>query len=432
MAYEIESLKKIRYYVEPNGSYATNNEANIATQFTTVKAVEATAEVNTEQLTNETMMQRIDAQYANINARKRCNLSLTSYLNGTSQVVSKSVSPATTYALPNILATIMGAVTYSNGTGLRAASATGLYSLDSASTFKPGTAIGMYNSTYNRLECARVQRYDSTANAVTTSLALSFTPASGATVYGGSTCYLTQDPNKSLQFYVEGVNPQDKYVLMGLQGGISFKFDIGALSTVTFDLKNGANWVTSSDTSTALSPANYSDAMPPPFVNGLVYAQIANSGSTGTRDTLSTLDCFSFEITPAIDYLDVTTEGGTNNILRKRRNRTVPIVAGKFVTYETGLVARNFMAIRDNNYSLSKISGSNFLDIGLQVGTEAGNTVFLSMPQCQVVNVQRVDAGGLAGVEVSFEAHESDVAIPAGSDLDNTDLAKSAFSIHFL
>lgn len=437
MSYEIDQLKRIRLYVEPNGSYAIDNQANLATAFQDIKATDAKATLNLEQLENATMMQRLDGKLPMVNARRRSELTLTSYLNGTGTAAGLSTAPITS-SLSNLLSTIMGGVNYVTGTGVQTVSGPngGMYKVDSAVSFKPGSAFGLLNTTTNRLECVRVQAMNQNNNTITASLGQTFTPVSGAVMYGGTTIYLTQDPNKSLQFYVEGVNNYDKWNLLGLQGSIGLKTEIGALPTIDFNLK-GASWISASATNatTALNEAVYSDATPPPFVDGLVYVGLVNSSSTTGRGAMVPVDCPAFEFTPAIDYIDVESERGVNNIVRKRRKRAAPIGSGKFTIYETGgNEALTYQQIRENLYSgaTSLISGSQWLEIGFQVGTTAGNVVFLSMPQCQITDVQRTATGDFATVEVSFNCHESIMTVPSGSTSAMQDLARSAFTISLL
>jgi hypothetical protein len=438
MGYEIDALKRLRVYVEPNGSYAIDNQANLgtATTFQDIKVTDATAELKLEQLDNETMMQRIDGKLPMVNARRRSALTFTSYLNGTGTAAGKSVVPLTS-SLQNVLSTIMGGINYMSGTGIQsvAGAAGGFYKVDAASQFKAGSAFGLLNSTTNRLECVRVASTNTSNNTITASLGQTFLPVSGATMYGGSTIYLTQDPNKSLQAYVEGVNDYDKWNLLGLQGGFGLKTEIGTLPTIDFKLE-GASWISASAANGAvtLAEATYSDATPPPFVDGLIYVNLAPNDTTTTRVALAPVDCPAFEFTPSIAYTDVLSERGVNNIVRKRRNRTAPIGSGKFTIYETGVGTESivYQQIRENIYNSSAqlISGSQWLEIGFQVGTTAGNVVFISMPQCQITDVKRVGTNDLATVEVSFNCHESRVTTPTATNV--TDLARSAFTINLL
>lgn len=428
MSFEIEKIKRIRFYKEAPGSYAVDNQANVDTQFQDIKMSEASMELNAELLENEAMMQRLDRKLPKVLARRRSKFSFTTYLNGTNQPVSNSVTP-TSSALPDLVSVVMGGNFKSNGTGLVSNPTAGFFKVDNASTFLPGTAIGVLNSTNNRLECVRVMSANTSSNHLTTSVGLSALASSGSVVYGGTTCYLTQDPSSSLQFYVEGQNFTDKYNLLGLQGGMKIKTELGALPQLSFDLE-GASWVTGSATN-ELVVADYVDATPPPLVDGIFYAAVSVTNNTMVRSNLPVIDVASIELTPTIAYVDVTTEMGVNNILRKRRNRTAPVMTGKFTTYVTDAdLIQALMEIRDNIFygGTNKILNQQQMDIGLQIGTQPGNTVFISMPQCQLTNVQRIDVGGIAGYEVSFDVLESEVADGSA----NMDLAKSAFSIHFM
>lgn len=447
MSYEIESLKRIRYSIEPAGSYAQDRTNDLPTNFKDIKVSEASMEVNKEMIENATMMQRLDKYLAKIPSRKRCSLSLTSYLNGSGTAVTGSNS----YAFgdnPNvdILEAIMGAKATTYGGGLVAAGSgftAGRFQMDVAS-FIAGTVFGIVNTTNNQMECFRVDRASTNFFHVTASVGASgWTPASGSVVYGGVTCYLRQDPDTSLQFLVEGADADNKFTLMGLQGGFGLSTPIGELATINYSLENGANWVTGSLTAGALEQACYDDAVPPPFVDGLVYVGTRLSGSSLVGSMVK-IDTNSIELTPNISYIDVTSEKGVNNIVRKRRNRSVPVLSGKFVIYFNDSGAElnaggpfEWFATQDNIALYAAECTGAAICLGLQIGTQPGNTTFMFVPKMQVTNVQRVDAGGLAGLEISFDAMEDDLSDPAVTgnptlDASLADLAKSAFTISFL
>lgn len=425
--FAVEKIKRVRVYVEPNGSYAVDNQANVATAFSDIKTKEFSMDLTAELLENDAMMQRLDRKLPKVLARRRSKASLTTYLNGTGTAADVGVT-AVTSSLSNIFEAVMGGQHHSKGTGVVSCPAAGNFVLDSAATIYPGSAIGWVNPTTNRMECVRVVA-SSSINTITSSVGFSAFPASGSVLYGSTTCYLTQDPDTSLQFYVEGGNFTDKYNLLGLQGGFKLKTELGQLPEATFDFE-GANWVTGSATN-EIANANFDDATPPPFVDGIFYAAIATAHITGSRSNLPVLDIASIELTPTIAYVDVTTEMGVNNILRKRRNRTAPVMTGKFTTYVTDAdLIEALMEIRDNIYygGANKILRQQQMDIGLQIGTQPGSTVFIAMPQCQITNIQRIGVGDLAGYEVSFDVLEDEVSV--GSV--DTDLAKSAFIVSFL
>ena len=425
MTYEIESLSRLRFAIEPTGSYAIIN--SVTASFTDIKILEATIELIGEQLTNETVQQRIDRQAFNINSRRRCNLSFTSYLNGTGVSASKGIT-AVASPVGSILKTVMGKETFGVGGGIVSLGGNRKYVTDF--TTAAGSAFGCVNPTNNRLECIRVLKTSTVQH--TASVGFSFTPASASIAYAAANYAFNQDPSSSLQFFVEGSrNTNDRWNLMGLNGGFSLKTEIGQLPTITFDFKEGANWASSSQGS-LLQTANYTDATPPPFVDGLVYLNSINTDLVSAGEALSPIDVASFEITPNVSYTSVMSERGVNNILRKRRERSVPVATGKFISYYEDT---NYFAVKDNitSTTTNSIGGTRLVDIGFQVGTIPGQTVFISMPACQLTNVNRVDAGGLAGVEVSFACFEPTHAVPANTlVVEEQDAAFSPLSIHFL
>lgn len=440
MSYEIESLKRVRYSIEPAGSYAQNRTSNLA-NFFDIKVSEATMEINTEMLENATMMQRLDKYMSKIVSRRRCNMSLTSYLNGKGTAVT-GTGTITVGDNPNvdILTAVMGGQSGINGAGATAYSS-GKYTVDSP-VGAPGGVFGIADPN-GLIEAMRIDNYNSTTAFTASATFDGFNPASGSVVYGGATCYLTRDPNTSLQFLVEGADADNKFTLMGLQGGFGISIPIGELPTISYNFENGADWASGSLTAGSLEQAVYDDAVPPPFVDGLVWCVQRTSGSATVNQQIR-MDVQSIELTPNISYLDVTSEKGVNNIVRKRRNRSVPALSGKMVVYfnddannPIGAGEFNWFNILNQTSTYTSEISSKAIALAIQVGKTAGNIVFIYLPKIQVTSVQRVDAGGLAGLEVSFDAMEDDLSAPfvtgnAALDADFEDLARSAFTISFL
>lgn len=428
MTYESSQLKRVRYYIEPESSYAIDNQANLATQFSDIKVTEFSYAINVEQLENATMMQRLDRFREKINSRRRSEATLTTYLNGTGVTASYNVT-ATSNPVGALLKATMGGEYLSKGSGLISAG-TANYICNLSNSVRVGGAVGVVNPTTNRLVCTRVIATGSTTTAITTSVGFGFSPTSGSVVYGSSNYYLGNNPSTSVQLYVDDSNEEDDHWnLLGLQGGFSLDMPIGELPTITFDFK-GASWASGSNVA-ILQNATYSDATPPPFVDGMVYFNSINTNLSGSRSAMSPIDVQSFELTPNISYIEILSERGVNNILRMRRQRSIPIASGKFVTYYDDTT---YWRIKENvgATTTNAIRGTRFADIGIQIGTLPGQTVFISMPQCQITNVQKVDAGGLNGVEVSFDVHEPEYAAYNPVFDTDVDLNYSAFTIHLL
>lgn len=431
MAYEIHKLRKIQYAIETNGQYAI--EITDPTEFTDIKALEddATVELQVEMIDNKTMKQRIDGFNPKVNTRKRCNVSFTSYLNGTNEPIGIDVIPTSSAPNIEVLSVIMGGVLVNAGLGVVDNSTAGNIVLAQTNFIYPGSAIGLVNPTTGEMECARVFAIsDSVGSGVTITASLShnlgFTPASGSIMYGAGNVYLTQDPNRSLQFYVQGANSNDTWLAQGLNGGFSLKTELGQLPEISYKFEGGADW-TAMPASGSFVPQNFTDATPPPFVDG--YVSLGERQADPRNPTVtSQINVDTIEITPAIAYVDVTTQRGVGNILRKRRNRVVPVATAKIVTY-----------FEDKSYFTARDNGTEYF-LELQIGNQPGNTILISLPRVRITNVQvAATSSGLMGQEITFDIFEDDTSAnfflaDQGAEYNQAtyDFVGSAMSIHFL
>ena len=415
MSYELNKLARVRYYIEPEGSYATNGSGSV-TYRDMIVLEDGTFELNKIMLDNNTVAQRVDDKLIQVvsGTQKRCNATFSSYLMGTGTSAGKGTLSITS-SLGDFLKAIMGGEHRTTGSGVQTANTAGEFVVNGQANdlLYPGTIIGIQNTTTNFVETSQVAAYNTTTNALTCSHNFGFTPASGSTVYGASTYYLTQNPATSMQLYVQGAETDDTWVLCGLQGGFGLKTELGQLPTIDFKLENGATWFTGSTDD--LSVASYVNSVPPVFTDGFVSFFPLDGTYPEAQSTLTALT--SIEITPAIAYTDVMSPGGVGNILRKRRNRAVPVVTGKFT-----------IAFEDKSYYTAR-DNATLYGLKVQIGNFPGNTVVISMPRVQITNVQRVGAGDIAGQEISFACYENSLVTAASGQ---TDLARSAMVIGLL
>lgn len=409
MSYQIEVLKRVGYAIEQSGSYATNLSGS--TTYTDVRTISAEMGLNLEYLENQTMQQMLDATEAKIPSRRRSTFNMASYLVGSGTPVSGTTYVETT-PHSDILSVIMGGSYISSGSTVTAGSTTTYVTQSATANDKyAGSAVGFFNSGSNRLEAVRVRDYNTTSRAMLFEHALPFQPATGDIVYGSQTIFLAGDPNRSLQFYVRGKNTSDTWVLQGLQGGFGLTFANGELLQINYELE-GATWSTGSVET--LQEATYNDSNPLPIVDARVYFYAYSSGSVSTATCLPVQ---SWELTPNLTYVDITTPCTTTNILRKRRSRSVPVAQGTLTAYFTD---RTFFTARDNETRYG---------LAIQVGSRPGNTILITCPFVQITDVQRVGAEELAGVQITWEALDNRSRTATAS---NTELVRSPLSIHFL
>lgn len=406
--FAIEAIKRARYYIEPSGSYAVNQSGSVV--YNDIKTTTAEMVLTQEFLENMTMQQRLDATQPKIRSRRRCDFSLTSYLAGTGTAVSGATF-ATTSSNPDLLGTIMGGTKYVNGSSVLSGN-NDLIIVNEDCNAVAGDAIGIIDPATSRLEVLPIKKTGS-AGAVP-EFKVPFSPVVGQPTYGGTTCYLTEDPSGSLQFYVQGQDHEDAWVLMGLQGGFGLSFANGELVTVNYTFEGGANW--NSGSSDAITEANYFDGDPLPVIDSRVIFYPVGADVDTPGDYIC-VDAQAWEISPALSYVDITTPKGVNNILRKRRSRSVPVCNGTVTTY-----------FHDTGYFLDRDNDTRY-GLAIQVGSEPGNTILVKVPYVQITDVQRVDAEEKSGVQITWEALDNKGSeITSGQD----EIARSAISLHFL
>lgn len=406
--FAIEAVKRVRYHIETTGSYAVNQSGSVT--YKDIRSTSAEMTLTQEFLDNQTMQQLIDAAQPKIRSRRRCDFSLGSYLVSHNTVVSGATNPVTS-AQSDLIGTIMGGLYYTTGSEVLSASGDGDLVEGSVWDKYAGTAVGLVDPGTGRLEVARVK--SSGSGGALLEHKLGFTPAIGAPIYGGTTCYFTDDPSNSLQFYVQGQDNQDAWVLMGLQGNFGMSFANGELVTITYELAGGANW--NSGSADQINEANFTTSDPLPVVDSrVIFYPVGGAAAAGDY---ACIDAQAWEITPNINYLDITTPKGVNNILRKRRGRSVPVCNGTITTY-----------FHDVQYFIDRDTDTRY-GLAIQVGSSPGSTIYISVPYVQITDVARVDAEEKAGIQITWEALDNKDSTATNG---NRELARSAFSVHLL
>lgn len=285
------------------------------------------------------------------------------------------------------------------------------------SRFSVGGVLGWVNAS-SLLEVREIESI--ATDAITLKHALSGSPSSTNAIYNAATYYMTEDPSESLQFIVEGVESDDRWLLLGGQavGGMTLAFDItgASLPSVTVNL-TFASWKYASETSGtitgAISTATYSNYEP---ITGHAGELRVFTVGASTLVTSSIVHCSTLAFTPKIVFVPVTSPSGTMTISRWRAGRAMPPVEGSFTTY-----------FQDATWFTARDSRTDKA-VFYQAGQTAGSTVMISAPTVQIVNPQRVpDASQLAGQAIAFKGRrDSDVAS------STSEVAKSPFRIHLV
>lgn len=407
--YTIDQIKRIRYAIEPAGSYSTNLSGTVT--FKDVRAISGEFETIEEKLENQTMQQRLDNTEPKIPSRRRSSMTLESYLVGSGVAVSGSTYAAK-HSQADLLSTIMGGYYVTSGSTLSGVQTAGALTQSATASDKyAGSVVGIFNSSSNRLECARVKDYNTGTRGMILEHQLPFVPGATLPVYGSANCYLAEDPDKSVQFLVEGQDSDFEFYLQGLQGNFGLTFANGELLQVSYELE-GATWQTGS--THTLVEASYVEGNPLPIVDSRFLFYIHSASSAAPH---ACIPVNAWELTPNLTYVDVTTPCNKTNILRKRRSRSVPVAQGSFTAY-----------FQDRSW-WNALSADTRFGLAIQVGSVPGNTVYISCPYVQITEVSAVGAEELQGVQVSFEILDNRLVIPT---LGNIDLARSNLSIAFL
>lgn len=410
MSYEIRNLERIRVYEEPNGSFATDHSGTLG-DFLDLHFQEgsSTQTRTQEMLDPRTAKQRIDDVDEQILGRKRCTLGLTSVLASHGTGIDGDTTPPTNadWGMARMMKAIMGGeqtqTPEASGTTVASVSSNSQFDVTAGhgDRFLAGTGIALVIS--GKLECRVVESVST--DTITVKHEFSGTPT--GTVYGSVTHYLTEDPNTSLQFVVEGAETEDRYVLQGLQGGFTLGIEPGQLPTIAFNL-NGATWTKmgsgslSNVTHSNFSPAGVVDSE---FIVGTVGTAAGNIVHVQTT---------SWE--PAIVYTELGSTSGTQNIVRYRRSRA-----------DGGILAGSFTPFRDSSDLDWESYRDSKTDLALfqQIGSAAGSAVLLEAPTVQILDVQDGDNNGVDAFNVNWRAR-LDTEI-AGS----TTLGYSAFRVHW-
>lgn len=398
MTIEISSLGRVRIAIESGTSaYAVDQSAS-PSNFIDLPVMEGTLAPNRkeEKLDPMTLQTMLDDHDEKVRGPKSCEVNFSTILAGTGTGYTGGVAypTTTTWALARLLQTVMGgtmlapnpmttACLVTAGSTTTSINVTAGHGTDG--TFTSGGPIGIVIN--GRVEVREI--LTTAANVITVGLAFSAAPSAGAACYTGFTFWLSENPVDSLQILTDGMEDSDKFVYAGLQGGFDLDVTTGQFPKLNVKL-SGSSWTKrasaaiAAGTNTLFSPAIITDCE---FLVGTV-------GST----TRNLVHCASETWTPGIEYIDVKSSTATSTVLRKHRNRGRAI-AGEFTTY------------RDASSFDFEAADSGRTDLYLlkQLGSTAGSIVTLVAPTVQCVTTNDADAGGLAGVKVSWEGRNSTV-----------------------
>ncbi len=416
MSNELQALRSVRVYVEPAGSYGTDNTATPA-DFIDVPITEGfagvprTLEMLDPMLSQVYIDQRAERVVGKGSSAAQLSMLLASH--GVSMVGNETPPPATTWALRRILGAIMGGV---DVTGNEAA----------ATTVQAGTTTTVVNVTTNHgdrwakgrmmlcevnasgtLEAREVLSVST--DAVTVKEAFSATPVTATQIGGAVSFYPTENPDTSLQLLCQGVETANNFVARGLQGGFQIECKPGQLAKISLDLKGCGTEILSAHSGINVpSIANWT-----PVACVATELTIPTVGSTTRVPVLAS----DFTVNLAFDYQPVTGFVISNNtIIRMRRQRP-----------RDGVLARGTftLPLEDSTWFTAQTARTDHA-IFMQIGNARGGGWLLSFPTVQITNVAPgPSASGLSGIVVSWEArHDSSAGAVT------TEMQRAAMRLH--
>ena len=417
---DVQAVQRIRFQVvaaTPTAAVGADSSASIGS-FIDAPIREGTAQMatNRDELDPMQLVQHIDEGRERVLGKRVATLTLTMDLapTGTAAVTGTT---AITSPVGRLLKAVMGGENLAAGS--TAATSTAIVIKTSTAShsnrWPAGTVMGWSNGTV--VEWRGVE--STTSANVTLKHGFSAAPAVGNSLINAATYYMTADPDTTVDFLVEGLDSDDRFLLTGGQavGGIGIAFDLtgGAIPSVTFNF-TFPNWYASNETGSSitgtLGTASYSATNP---IVGEAGEFRSWTVGAATYVTTTRLHVSAMTWEPHIAFTPVTSPSGRNTVWRwkKARNTDSPVQGSFTIPYEdtTWFANRNSSADKDAMYV---------------AGVAGGAAVILDAPTIQILNPQRAaDASAIAAQVLMWKGRrDTDV----GSSTN--DLAKSPMRVH--
>lgn len=229
------ALRRVRVYIEPNGSAAIDHTGTIG-DFADLRVNTAEWAPTEETLEDEAVVQRLHQRRQVKKGFRGGSLNMSGYLVPLAAELNSSATPDSD-SLGDVLSTMLGeGLVSAAGDTVQAAPSptTTTFTVSDGTRFTPGTWIAVETTaTSERFEPVLVKGVST--NAITLAWALSFTPVSTAKVLNFESYGLTQglpSATKSIQVLGEGEGRDHSiYLAMGCQGPLSIDWTLGQLPT---------------------------------------------------------------------------------------------------------------------------------------------------------------------------------------------------------
>lgn len=316
-------------------------------------------------------------------------------------------------ALLQILATVFGGIESGNaGSTVVSAAAADVVTVTGGhgnTRFNRGGAIARARDSNGVVELREIQNISS--DTITTKVDFSDTPATGNTIYNATTIYPGENPTTTLQFIVEGAEQQDRWLVYGAQlaSPPAITMTIGELPTIQLSF-NCRAWKVL--TGAAITPASYSN-FAPIYTHGEFLAQVV---ATSARQVLDISECTWTLRSPA--YQPIMSPGGKGDAPTSVGFRRMRQTQG------FGDCAFS-LAYQDQTWFTERDDRDDY-HLMWQMGITAGEIVAITMPTAQIIDVQRVDADGLAYQQVTARAR-----LDTDTFSQNVEIRRAPFRIHF-
>lgn len=407
MAVVIHAIQRTRLYEEPNGSFAVDHSGTLG-DFIDVPVIEGSASLtlNKEMLASNIMQSNPYGYQLEIVGKASAELKFKVHLAPTGVASSASVS-SVQGALGRLLKILMGGESLAQGSAATGTptSTSIIVTAGQGSRFTAGTAIAAPTGTSGALEARALKSVSTDTLAPKT--AFSAAPVATDVIRRSATYYLTDTLDTSAQVVVEGLEPDDRWLLRGGQGSFTISMAPGALPEVEVTL-NFAAW--SNLGSGSIASPSYTNRFEVALLDNCL--QVPTAGST----VANPLHASAVEFAPNLTVVPLTSTCGTNTVAQWVRARSAPAMKGSFtIPYED----LTWFTGRDNQ---------TLYNMFLQVGNVAGKIALVEMPTAQVNNVQRIaDGNGIAAQKVDLVAQNDSDATDA-----TTAIRRSSFRIHLL
>lgn len=422
MTIESSALRRLRVQVESAGSYAVDDTATPSNS-DDVAFIEGTFQATRDEVKLQPMLSQVFKDEIDVSywGPKTNTIGFSTYAYSHGLDLDGDVTPTAAGSFPygDMIQAVMGGrsatTNESAQTTVQASPSPTTTAFDvtaahGANRFPPGNAIGI--SVGGVYQCREV--LSESSDSLVVKEAFSAAPSASAACRGSITYYLTEDPDTSLQFLVEGREASDGFGHLGCQlTSLGFQFEFGQLIQLAWQFA-GAGWVgPQSATIAAQDLSSYSAPIPAEPLTLHV-----GTFTAGSASSLSDVCPYSsIEITPNISFAPVTCGSATDTISRMYRQRN-----------GEGVCTASFtLPFEDSTWYDYKTNRTD-LYLTLQCGATVGATMLLTLPTVQVIDVQEAEATtGIRGQQVTVVArHDEHISSPS------SELQRSAMRIHLL